>query len=417
MHLRTIILTLLLTNLASAAKLPVPDKTRRLTASATIQEIFGRRATAAELLRHAEKVRETPAAYWVLLERASTKAAEAGDAGVSFQAIDKLADTFAISTETYFSKTDLRLARIATLRRTIKSEEERQKLLALIITTAKEAAEQEEFDQALRAGRLAIDSARRKRDLELIEEIGKLLKDINKREAAFQAFERAYASLREDPVNAVNNRIVGLYLCRVRGQWNLGVPMLALSDVPVLKKVAIQELEVEQTPESWVALADAWWALVDEDYKLRAGTWYRQAAKSGQSEGLTALKATRRLKEVQRIGRSIPPPPLDAFVGTWTVSYSHGCVRQYVIEPNGDVTLSYVGGPLAFTGTRKGEVDSRPEGVFLVYKMAERAGEKLDEWWLASGSEARVIHYASTLKYPRVADYAIAQKQVADGGP
>ena len=79
---------------AEHEKLSVPDEAARAKAWATIQDVFDADTTVAELLKNAGNVRKNPAAYWALLDMASTKAAEEGNIELTMQAVDALADAF-----------------------------------------------------------------------------------------------------------------------------------------------------------------------------------------------------------------------------------------------------------------------------------------------------------------------------------
>lgn len=284
-------------------KLPVPNEASQAEARATIRDVFGSNTTAAELLKNMKNVRKDPAAYWVLLEVAGTKAADEGNIELAIQAVDKIADVFDVD------RTELRLIQIHKLRGTAREEGWQQKLAKAALSAAVDAARQEDFTHATEAGRLALEVARRSRDMTLVKQVVEVTKDVGEQQDAFQAFQRVWAVLETDPTNPVANRVAGRYHCTNRGNWDRGVPMLALCDDPKLKEVAIQELRVEEEPQAWIALGDAWWAREEEPFKLRAATWYKKALDSRQIAGLAAVKAERRLAEAQQTGKPIPEAP------------------------------------------------------------------------------------------------------------
>ena len=100
---------------------------------------------------------------------------------------------------------------------------------------------------------------------------------------------------------ALNNFVMGRYLCFFDGKWQQGLPLLAQSNDDVLRTLAQRELGLEDLsaeallPEQ-LALADAWSALSGEEanpsivaaMRSRAAQWYRAAA-----EQLTTEEAER----------------------------------------------------------------------------------------------------------------------------
>jgi hypothetical protein len=342
-HLSLVLLLVAGTALpAEHEKSPVPDEAARAKAWATIQDVFGSDTSAAELLRNAENVRKDPAAYWVLLGTAGKKAADEGNIELAMQAVDRIADTFDLD------RAGLRLNQIHRLRGTAREEGWQQKLTEVALSVAKDAVDPEDFPQASEAGRLALELARRSRDTELIKHVVEVTKDVGEQQEVFQAFQRVQAILESDPTNPAANRVAGRYLCINRGDWDQGVPMLALCDDPKLKEAAVEELQVKETPQAWIALADTWWALEEEPFKLRAATWYKKALDDPRTTGLAAVKAERRWKEAQEVGKPIPeapksrPPSQDDQVrqflmagGVWQIRWSDGIVAPVAFMPDG----------------------------------------------------------------------------------
>ena len=89
--------------------------------------------------------------------------------------------------------------------------------------------------------------------------------------------------LNADPVNPEANAAQGKFLCFVKDDWDKGVLMLALGNVPELKAIAEKELD-ELSPVPPLQIADGWWKLAEKQQgiiKTRmcrwAARWYRQA--------------------------------------------------------------------------------------------------------------------------------------------
>ena len=131
--------------------------------------------------------------------------------------------------------------------------------------------------------------------------------------------------MEDDPAEPAANLTAGRYLCFVVGDWEQGVPYLALGSDPGLKAVAIKELRGAASADEQAAIGDMWWDLAEtkrgrerDSLRLRAGSWCRQAVPN-LAGGLTGLKVKQRLQEIGRLGREIPAarptPAATATVG------------------------------------------------------------------------------------------------------
>jgi len=77
------------------------------------------------------------------------------------------------------------------------------------------------------------------------------------------------------------------------------------------------ELRKANSAEQQAAIGNAWWDAAEtrqgaerDTLRLRAGTWYRQAAPK-LAGGLAGLKIKQRLAEVEKLGREIPTAPSE----------------------------------------------------------------------------------------------------------
>ena len=121
--------------------------------------------------------------------------------------------------------------------------------------------------------------------------------------------------MNDDPVEPAANLAAGRYLCFVKGDWEQGVPYLALGSDAQLKAVAPMELRRPIRLSSKPRLATlggmrpkpgrAWSGTV---CGCAAGFWYRQAEPT-LAAGLAALKIKQRLEELAKLGREIPTGP------------------------------------------------------------------------------------------------------------
>jgi WD40 repeat protein len=137
------------------------------------------------------------------------------------------------------------------------------------------------------------------------------------KQASWQEYRRALAVMEDKPADPAANSTAGRYLCLVKGDWQQGVPMLALGSDAALRGVAMMEVRGADSTKEQAAIADAWWDLAPtrpsperEKLLLRAGSWYR-AVEPALPGGLARLKIEHRLAEIAKLGSAIPPlsPP------------------------------------------------------------------------------------------------------------
>jgi hypothetical protein len=136
--------------------------------------------------------------------------------------------------------------------------------------------------------------------------------DLKKRQTAFQEYRAAWVVLDKNPTEPAANLAAGRYLCFVKGDWDRGVPMLALGSDAKLKDVAVKDLRGANSAEEQAAIGDAWWELAETQQgserdllRLRAGFWYQQAEPKLAGE-LAGLKIKQRLAELKKGDRDIP---------------------------------------------------------------------------------------------------------------
>ena len=145
----------------------------------------------------------------------------------------------------------------------------------------------------------------------LVKELAAKADDLKKQQASSEEYRRALAVMENDPAEPAANLAAGRYLCLVKGDWERGVPMLALGSDAALKAVAIMELRGANSAEQQAAIGNAWWDAAEtrqgeerDMLRLRAGLWYRQA--ESKLGGLAALKIKQRMEEISKLGREIP---------------------------------------------------------------------------------------------------------------
>jgi WD40 repeat protein len=301
-------------------RLPVPDGDAQAEAAKLVRELFeqeyksantpaGQTALAKKLLEQAAQNRDDATACFVILRVARDMAVQAGDARTALEAVDRIAGSYEVNASAM--KVEILLSTAANAH----SPDVRKSVAEAAIPLIRAAIAEDDFESATRLVRKALDLARRSRDTALVKRMVAINQEVAEAGKEYAALQQARAKLEEQPTDPDANLAVGRYLCVLKGDWEKGVPMLALGSDPALKALAIRELEEADSPSPHVALADAWWDLAQgktgpekESFLLRAGYWYQEAEARLTSE-LATMKVRKRLEEIDKLGRRVADTP------------------------------------------------------------------------------------------------------------
>jgi hypothetical protein len=176
------------------------------------------------------------------------------------------------------------------------------------------ATTEDNYESAECLGQVASAAVRRVRNASLANQVATLNREVQRTKAAYEAAEKALAVLETAPANATANLTAGKFYCLVKGDWQKGIPMLALGSDSKLADLARKELAQPASADGQVAMGDGWWdaaqAQQDADreaMQLRAATWYETALPS-LGAGLQKAKVQKRLKEASEIERVLAIP-------------------------------------------------------------------------------------------------------------
>ena len=291
---------------------PVPDAAAEAQARELIHDVYGkefeeartsaaRTALAKKLLDQATKTQDDPASHYMLLQIAADLATQAGDAQTALKAADGIVRTYEVDVIAVQLEYVHRVAEAAKL------SSQRTALAKQALSLVDEALAVENYEAADQFAQIARVSARKARVFPLRKEIGARMKQVEELQEAYVEYQQAMARLDEAPTAAEANLTAGRYLCVARGDWERGVPMLALGSDAALKAVAIKELKGATSADARIALGDGWWNLAEtkegrqkDSFFLRSGYWYEQA-QPGVSSALMKMKLQKRLQEIAKI--------------------------------------------------------------------------------------------------------------------
>jgi hypothetical protein len=271
---------------------------------------------AKEMIEAARKMSDGSADEYVLLRIARDVAAGAGDAGTALQAVEELAERFDVPAAKLQAETLLTVARqpsLSTPRRT---------LAEAAVRVSGDLTNEGEYDLAVQLCAAVETLAEESKDYAQVKELSDQRAEVEREKAESHGYREAVAVLDGAPTDPAANLAAGRYRCFVKGDWEQGLPLLALGSDTELNALAIQELRGTSAAEEQVALGDAWWARAEtspeaeqDNLRRRAAYWYRQA-EPNLAEGLAGMKVKQRLEELAELGLDgSSPPPVPGSVG------------------------------------------------------------------------------------------------------
>ncbi|MDY0171175.1 MAG: terpene cyclase/mutase family protein, partial [Thermoguttaceae bacterium] len=289
---------------------PVPSDESQRQVLELVREVYGdawkeartseQRKALAEDFKKAGESEAEPEAYFVLLRLTRDIAAQAGEAGLAFEAIDLLAARFDVDAYRFKGAALSQAAKSATSPAQLTAVAQRS------LELVDQAIEADDFTGAKYLAGLALDAARKANEHELVKQAGVRHRGVEAIAKAYADIQNALKVLDANPDDPNANVVVGRYYCLLRGDWERGLPMLALGSDRKLRTLAIKELEKPGTSDEQVRLADDWWDLssafgdTPEQHLLgRAAHWYRLAQPT--LAGLVKMKVDKRLEELAHV--------------------------------------------------------------------------------------------------------------------
>ncbi|MCI0460745.1 MAG: WD40 repeat domain-containing protein [Gemmataceae bacterium] len=301
------------------AKTKVPPQADLKKALALVQEVYkdeyakaqkdppARNALARTLLVEGRDTTDYPAGRYVLYQQARQLAAEGGDIPTALQAVEELAQAFALSPEEVFSLKARSL--FAATKATI-APEAYQSVVDSALLLLDEAAAIDDYEAAEGLLTTAGAAARKLKSIPLVRALEQRSQEIQRLKTAFAQVKPFADTLKRDPTDTKANLVVGRYQAFTRGNWDRGMALLLKSGDASLQALAKQELAPPESGSGLLALAQGWDKAAqgeksaDAKHRMlaRAHTWYQQAI--GQLEGKSRQTAEQRLKAINDI---LPP--------------------------------------------------------------------------------------------------------------
>ena len=287
---------------------PVPPAQPLARSEARIREVFAdelksantpaeKSDVARRLAEHAGSTAD-PSDRFALLALALDKAIEAGDVAGGSGFIERISREFAVEAPAWKLDAAARLAAKAGLGGS-------GDVAALYLVISREAMEAGDDDSAMKAVALAVGSARKAQNPDLMARAMRLQQKLKERQAVDRELRPLLEAVAANPSDPAANRDAGKVLCLKAERWADGLPLLAKGDDDLLRQIAAAEMNLGDVPAGWVALADAWWDWSDTQKapwkiaaKARAASHYERAL--GSLVGLEQARVEKRLAMASR---------------------------------------------------------------------------------------------------------------------
>lgn len=284
------------------ARLPIPDEAAQKRVTGEIADAYKvdyqqaqtaeqKIALAKKLLAEGIATRNDANGRYVLWRISRDIAVQQADLPTALVAIHKIADEYDVD------RLQLSVDAATTVVKLSKNPVVHGANVKNLISLIDEAVALDRYGEAKTLIELALTGSRAARDSEQTKRLLARQKELETLEVEFLKLQDARETLEAKPTDPLANLSVGRYHCFIKGEWSVGIPMLALGSDEKLKEVARRELADSSEP---VSVADAWWDIAEaqaepakKNCRLHAAELYQKAIPT--LTGLAKAKAESRL--------------------------------------------------------------------------------------------------------------------------
>lgn len=300
----------------SADRIPVPTQDAQDEALKDIREVFkadydtavtrsAKIALARKIIHAAETTSSDHVSQFVLLRIARDISAQVGDAKTTFLAVDGVTNRFDVRPLEYTAET------LSLLRKNVNLLSDQQTVAMHAKSALEEAIALDQYTMAQDLGSVALTAARSAGDITLAKAIQTRIEEAVQISARRQTLADSLKTLEGLPSDPTSNLEVGKFQCFMKGNWDTGLPMLALGNDEELRRLAI--LESNEIADA-LAIGDGWWecsngedGIAKKTILQHAATWYETALPT--LSGLAKAKVEARLKSLESADNVNDSPP------------------------------------------------------------------------------------------------------------
>ncbi len=399
-------------------KSAIPTPQAQARAEALIQELFkDEMAKAAKdpvaktrlaliFLQEGRDTADDAAGRYVLLQHALNFAAQAGDAPTALLAIDEIAQEYGLPSAAVFQ---MKIKALATASAAVGGEDSYQSVVDVALVLLEDALAADDFNDANKLLVTAEKAGFKLKNVNLVASIRKRGEDIARLQKAFAQWQPFADRLLKNPSDAEANCEMGKFQAFLKGNWERGLPLLAVGTKGPLQDIAALDLAEPKDPKKVQHLAQQYFdqaqkyqGMMQINLLLRSYHWYEQMlADSGASAKSSAELEAQMLDIMKRV-------PPEYRVGEITQELKRcegqfGPVYAAVFSPDGRRVLSGgADGSLRLWDAKTGKELKRLDGhVGRIWTVAlspdgRRAASggydnAIRLWDLATGREIRKL--------------------------
>jgi WD40 repeat protein len=264
-------------------RLPMPDETAQKKAAEDIRKIYQDdykkqqpaewTALSRKLLARGRDNREEPGLRFVSFREARDLAAQAGDFASCFRVIDEMTKAFTIE------EWPMKVAAVENAVKAARSRGVSQAILETALSLFADAIQADDYDAAEHLAKAAEAAAGKTRASSKV--IQRLANEVKRLQKEYADIKPALAKLAAEPKDPEANCIVGSFRCFEKGDWESGLPLLALGEKVKLKDLARRDIAAPKAAGEREVVGSGWWTLAKQQkgsakaiIQERACYWY-----------------------------------------------------------------------------------------------------------------------------------------------
>lgn len=312
-----------------AVREPIPPLSQLTAARDRLEPIFApkfreakdqsqRIQIAKEMLDAAQTMTADPAGAFAL----QTAAMEAYAAMGQFEEMMKAVDAQVVRFEVDAVKTNADALVLFSQKNNsaLAAQVDNREFLRRFVPLAMLALRDDLYDPLLEIIPAAIAVENQQRQRIWIADLNRLKQQLVSARNQFRQLGDAMDQLRREPNDPEANQLVGRYVAFIRGDWQIGLPLLSLGNNERLAAIANLDLATPATnPSAMVKTADQWWELGESTSNdlfkgschQRAAHWYRSAYEQ-LPDSLERLHAKAKLEDCGETNGGSPKSTLES---------------------------------------------------------------------------------------------------------
>ncbi len=275
-----------------AKKAPIPAPQAQAKAETLIQELFKDELAKAQkdasakgrlaitFLQEGKDTNDDPAGRYVLYQHALRLASEAGDAPTALQVIEEIAQEYGLPSAQAFQ---MKIKALTSAVNSVSTPDAYQTVVEGALALLEDALAADDFPAAQQLLATAEGAGRKLKNVALVASIRKRGEDVGRLQKEFVRWQPFADRLAKNPDNPEANCEMGKYQAFVKGNWELGLPLLAKGNKGKLRDLALLDLgeskdrrQVRRLADEYFEFGNEWNGAMQVNALLRAYTWYQQ---------------------------------------------------------------------------------------------------------------------------------------------